>query len=153
MGCVPSLYQSTKSLSVPQIYAGGIFNAIGGLLRVISTLNPVICSSVFMNAGFVVALLGQTLTACAQPFLLYAPTTLASVWFGPNERAVATGLTSLGKPINQLTFCNRVKNTSLLILLRLHNACGIVIIYVYLPSKSNWASCGTSGLSIHSDYC
>lgn len=42
---------------------------------------------------------GQILTACAQPFLLYAPTKLASYWFGPKERAFCTMLASLGNPI------------------------------------------------------
>ena len=80
-----------------QVYAGAIFNVCGGVLRVLSTVEPVICSSVLASSGYVVAMLGQILTACAQPFLLYAPTTLASVWFGPKERAVATGLSSLGR--------------------------------------------------------
>lgn len=46
-----------------------------------------------------VAMLGQVLTACAQPFLLYAPTKLASFWFGPKERAFCTMLSSLGNPV------------------------------------------------------
>lgn len=73
-----------------------MFNLAGGVLRVISTIGPIICSQLFGSAGFTVAMVGQILTACAQPFLLYTPTTLASIWFGPKERAVATGLTSLG---------------------------------------------------------
>ncbi len=85
------------------MYAGAIFNVAGGVIRVLSTVEPIICSPVLENSGYVVAMFGQILTACAQPFLLYAPTTLASVWFGPKERAVATGLTSLGKPLSLLT--------------------------------------------------
>ena len=68
----------------------------GGVLRIISTMEPIICSSI-PSLGFGVVMVGQVLTACGQPFLLYSPTTLASVWFGPKERAVATGLTSLGE--------------------------------------------------------
>ena len=82
-----------------QVYAGGIFNAAGALLRVVSTIGPVICSKVWASSGYVVAMLGQVLTACAQPFLLYAPTTLASIWFGDKERALATGLSSLGEAL------------------------------------------------------
>lgn len=78
------------------MYAGAIFNVCGGLLRVVSTVGPIICSPYMGSAGYMVAMLGQILTACAQPFLLYTPTTLASIWFGPKERAVATGLSSLG---------------------------------------------------------
>lgn len=44
-------------------------------------------------------MLGQVLTACAQPFLLYAPTKLANFWFSPKERAFCTMLASLGNPI------------------------------------------------------
>jgi len=79
-----------------QVYSGASLNVVGAVLRVVSTIEPVICSTVFAQAGYMVAMLGQVLTACAQPFLLYAPTTLASVWFGPKERAVATGVSSLG---------------------------------------------------------
>ncbi len=82
-----------------QVYAGAILNVAGGVLRVISTIEPVICSTVG-HSGYTVAMIGQILTACAQPFLLYSPTTLASVWFGPNERAIATGLSSLGKLVS-----------------------------------------------------
>ena len=90
------------------MYAGAIFNVAGGVIRVFSTIEPIICSSVMGSSGYVVAMLGQILTACAQPFLLYAPTTLASVWFGPKERAVATGITSLGQLLSlfALVTCN-----------------------------------------------
>jgi len=44
-------------------------------------------------------MLGQILTASAQPFLLYAPTKLANFWFGVKERAFCTMLASLGNPL------------------------------------------------------
>ena len=63
-----------------------------------------------------VALIGQILTACAQPFLLYSPTKLAAFWFGPKERAFCTMLASLGNPIGlalaQLVSPNVVTETS-----------------------------------------
>ena len=52
-----------------------------------------------------VALIGQILTACAQPFLLYSPTTLAAVWFGPKERAICTNLASVGKCMHGVCVC------------------------------------------------
>lgn len=79
------------------MYAGALLNLVGAAIRVLSTIEPVICSPLSGNAGFGVAMLGQVITAAAQPFLLYAPTTLASIWFGPKERAVATGISSLCK--------------------------------------------------------
>lgn len=79
-----------------QVYCGALLNLLGAAVRVLSTIEPVICSSVH-KSGFILAMVGQILTAAAQPFTLYAPTTLAFVWFGTKERALATGLTSLGK--------------------------------------------------------
>jgi len=78
-----------------QVYLGALLNLVGSGVRVMSTIEGVICSPVH-KSGFMVAMTGQILTAAAQPFLLYTPTTLANVWFGPKERAVATGLSSLG---------------------------------------------------------
>ena len=42
---------------------------------------------------------GQTLVACGQPFMIQAPTKLASVWFGDSERTVATTIGSLAGPV------------------------------------------------------
>ena len=79
-----------------QLYLGAVFNVVGSLVRYLSTLHPIICSSV-PHAGYIVAIIGQVFTACAQPFLLYAPATLAAVWFGTHERALCTGISSVGK--------------------------------------------------------
>ena len=62
-----------------------------------STLDDIICSETWDKSGFLVAMTGQFLTACAQPFLLYAPTMLAGVWFGTKERAICTNFASIGK--------------------------------------------------------
>ena len=89
---------------------------IGSILRLLSTWRFVVCSEVFDQSGFMVALTGQILTACAQPFLLYSPTKLAAFWFGPKERAFCTMLASLGNPIGlalaQLVSPNVVTETS-----------------------------------------
>ena len=69
---------------------------LGSALRWLSTAHAVVCSPVWAHSGFGVALLGQVLTAFAQPFLLYSPTKLAATWFGPKERALCTGVASLG---------------------------------------------------------
>ena len=88
----------------------------GSILRWISTGHYVVCSDIFYQSGFMVALIGQILTACAQPFILYSPTKLAAFWFGPKERAFCTMLASLGNPIGlalaQLTSPNVVTETS-----------------------------------------
>lgn len=82
--------------SVLQVFIGVVLNLLGAILRYMSAIHPVVCSSVFNDAGFTVAMIGQILTACAQPFFLYAPTKLANTWFGSNQRALCTLLASTG---------------------------------------------------------
>ena len=79
-----------------QLYLGAGFNLVGSILRYVSTLHPIVCSSSYDKSGFLVAMIGQFLTACAQPFTLYAPTKLAAFWFGPKERVVCTNFASMG---------------------------------------------------------
>lgn len=43
-----------------------------------------------------ILLLGQTLAACAQPFVMFAPTKLAALWFADNQRATANMAASMG---------------------------------------------------------
>ncbi len=90
------LVPTAFSLCSLQLYIGATMNLVGSILRVISSIDGLICSPVPKGA-FYVALFGQALTAVAQPFSLYAPTTLAAVWFGPKERALATNFASVCK--------------------------------------------------------
>ena len=82
-----------------QLYLGAGFNVVGAVLRWVSCSPSIICSPHYALSGYLVAMTGQIFTACAQPFLLYAPTKLASFWFGPKERAFCTMLSSLGNPV------------------------------------------------------
>ena len=82
-----------------QLYLGAGFNLIGSVFRWVSVSPAILCSPHYELSGYVVAMLGQVLTACAQPFLLYAPTKLANLWFGTKERAFCTMLASLGNPV------------------------------------------------------
>lgn len=97
-----------------QLYVGASFNLIGSVLRWLSTVPSLLCSTQYSQSGYVVAMVGQVLTACAQPFLLYAPTKLAALWFGPKERALCTMLASMGNPLGlamaQLISTNVVTN-------------------------------------------
>ena len=43
----------------------------------------------FINQSFYICIAGQVFAAIGQPFLVNAPTKLAAVWFGPNERVIA----------------------------------------------------------------
>lgn len=52
-----------------------------------------------VNVDFYFVIAGQVIIAIGQPFMLSAPAKLAAVWFGDNERAIATTLGSLAAPI------------------------------------------------------
>ena len=78
--------------------AGAVLNSLGALLKLVGSI-PAVHSDALQqhNAGFAIAMIGQILTAAAQPFLLYAPTKFAMFWFGEKERTMATSLTSMGE--------------------------------------------------------
>eukprot|EP00128_Syssomonas_multiformis_P005363 Colp12_sorted_trinity150504_noHs@24612 len=71
---------------------GALLNLLGGWLRYASELAS-------GDGRFAILFLGQSLTACAQPFILNAPTKLAAVWFGEGERATANMLASISNPL------------------------------------------------------
>ena len=82
-----------------QVFLGAFFNLFGAVLRYISTVHPILCSSIYDKSGFMVAMIGQIISSFAQPFLLYAPTKLANTWFGSKERGLCTNLASVGKQV------------------------------------------------------
>lgn len=77
-----------------QILLAAWLNGVGSLLRNISTF-----SFVHQDSKFAVLLTGQILASCAQPFVMFAPTKMAAVWFADNQRATANMLTSMGKTV------------------------------------------------------
>ena len=79
------------------MYVGASCNLAGSVVRWFGTAYFLFCSPAFPRAGFMVAMVGQILTAFAQPFLLYSPTKLANLWFGPKERATCTSCASIGE--------------------------------------------------------
>ncbi|KAK2572381.1 Solute carrier family 49 member A3 [Acropora cervicornis] len=76
------------------ILLGAWLNGIGAVVRILSGME-----FVPSNFRFLVVVIGQTLAALAQPFLLCAPTKLAGVWFGANERGTANMIASLSNPV------------------------------------------------------
>lgn len=56
-----------------------------------------------VNYNFYTVVLGQVIMALGQPFMLSAPAKLSAVWFGDDERAIATTLGSLAAPIGAVT--------------------------------------------------
>ena len=47
----------------------------------------------FTNVAFIYCIIGQFIAAIGQPFLINVPAKLAAVWFGPQERVLATTIT------------------------------------------------------------
>ena len=89
---------SLHSLFPHQLLLGGWLNAIGLVIRYISSLHKIIPS----DYGFTVVLVGQSVCAIAQPFLLFAPTKLAAKWFPDNHRAIANTIGSTSNPVGLL---------------------------------------------------
>ena len=81
--------KTDKMLFFVQVVMGAWLNAVGAAIRIIG--------SFYSDNRFIVVMIGQTLAACAQPFLLNSPTKLAANWFGEKERATANMLSSLGE--------------------------------------------------------
>ena len=76
------------------MFCGAVLNLVGSVIRYVSTISFIACSP---PAGYAVAIIGQILTAFAQPFFLYAPAKLANTWFGIKERGLCTDFASVGE--------------------------------------------------------
>ena len=77
---------------VLQLIVAGWLNGIGSLLRNVSTFDVIP-----QESRYTVCLIGQILASCAQPFVMFAPTKMAALWFPSNQRATANMLASMGK--------------------------------------------------------
>jgi FLVCR family MFS transporter 7 len=71
------------------LLVGAWLNGIGAVVRYFSTFGH----------HYPVVMVGQVICAAAQPFVLFAPTKLASLWFGEKERATANMITSMANPV------------------------------------------------------
>ena len=49
--------------------------------------------------GFYWIMIGQTVAACGQPFMLQAPPKIAATWFGDGERVLGTTIGALAGPV------------------------------------------------------
>ena len=76
----------TKGVVIP-VYIASVTLLAGAWIRIL------------VNTNFYFVIAGQVLMAIGQPFMLSAPAKLAALWFGDNERALATILGSLASPI------------------------------------------------------
>uniref|UniRef100_H2SHM0 Solute carrier family 49 member 3 n=1 Tax=Takifugu rubripes TaxID=31033 RepID=H2SHM0_TAKRU len=69
---------------------GSWLGAVGALVRVCGTL-----AGEGVTLRYAVVMLGQTLGALGQPFILFAPTKLAALWFPDRQRATANMIASM----------------------------------------------------------
>lgn len=75
-----------------QILMSAWLNGIGNFLRNVSTFG-----GISLELRFWILLAGQTLAAISQPFVMFAPTKLAALWFPDSQRATANMLASMGR--------------------------------------------------------
>lgn len=83
-----------------QIYAGSILTTAGSLIKTISSMQFFVnLFSLSLNSQFIIALSGQIIAGCAQPFVLFTPTKVAEYWFPENQRALATTISGMANPV------------------------------------------------------
>mgnify|MGYP002363051331 CR=1 FL=1 len=54
------------------------------------------------ESGFAWLLFGQTVAACGCAFIISGPSKVSTIWFGDNERAIATTIGALSVPIGSI---------------------------------------------------
>ncbi|XP_053146584.1 solute carrier family 49 member A3 isoform X3 [Hemicordylus capensis] len=73
-------------------------NMVGSIIRIFSVIS--IFSLGSMNFAYL--LVGQCLSAMAQPLICFAPTKLAALWFPEHQRATANMIASMSNPLGLL---------------------------------------------------
>lgn len=76
--------------SEPQLILGSWLSMVGALVRVCGTL-----AGETSTLRYAVVMLGQTFGALGQPFIIFAPTKLAALWFPDHQRATANMIASM----------------------------------------------------------
>ena len=83
----PANYLIDNKGIVINVYIASVLLLIGAWVRMA------------VNVNFYFVLGGQVIMSCGQPFMLAAPAKIAALFFGDNERAIATTIGSLAGPI------------------------------------------------------
>ncbi|XP_060608265.1 solute carrier family 49 member A3-like isoform X2 [Ruditapes philippinarum] len=96
LGFVATWVLDTQGLRTSLLIATWL-NSAGALLRNISSFD-----TVPKKFSYVILLCGQILAACAQPFVMFAPTKMASIWFPCHRRATANMIGSMMKPLGNM---------------------------------------------------
>lgn len=76
---------------------GSWLNMLGALMRFCGTID-----SEPMTIRYPLVMFGQTLTALAQPLIIFAPTKMAALWFPEHQRATANTIASMSNPLGIL---------------------------------------------------
>ncbi|XP_078587556.1 solute carrier family 49 member A3-like [Branchiostoma floridae x Branchiostoma japonicum] len=97
LGLLATWLLDTLGLRAGIILASSL-NLIGPVLRVVSAIPMDMSDSV----RFPLLLIGQTIAAIAQPFIIESPAKVAAVWFAQNERATANMIGSMSNPLGLL---------------------------------------------------
>ncbi|KAK7922231.1 hypothetical protein WMY93_009133 [Mugilogobius chulae] len=77
---------------------GSWLNMLGALVRYVGAA----LSEYELLSRYPVVFLGQTLSALAQPLIIFTPTKLAALWFPEHQRATANMLASMSNPLGLL---------------------------------------------------
>lgn len=80
------------------IFSSG-FQFIGSILRYIATLHFISTNSYWSHLPFIIAMIGQSMAALAQPFYTNSPARIPAEWFSKEGRDVATALLSIINPL------------------------------------------------------
>ena len=79
---------------------GSVLTAVGIVVRALSSASFVLqWLQLSLDYQYMIAIIGQALAGCAQPFVLFIPTKVAELWFPTNQRALATAMAGMSNPI------------------------------------------------------
>ncbi|KAL4231241.1 Major facilitator superfamily domain-containing protein 7 [Mactra antiquata] len=92
-GFIASWVLDTLGLRFSLIMAAWL-NGVGSFLRNVSTFE-----SIPTDQKYTWCLTGQILAAISQPFIMFAPTKLAALWFAGDQRATANMIASMANPL------------------------------------------------------
>ncbi|XP_059142550.1 solute carrier family 49 member A3-like [Physella acuta] len=76
-------------------------NLIGSALRNL-TVDDLDFIHLPQGSRFPVLISGQVVAACGQTFIMFTPAKVAALWFGDNQRAIATTIATLSNPLGIL---------------------------------------------------
>ncbi|KAL7646224.1 UNVERIFIED_CONTAM: hypothetical protein RMT77_003133 [Armadillidium vulgare] len=77
------------------IFLGSSLNCLGSVVRALGTSSFIEDK----HNQYIVSLLGQTISATSQGFILFIPTKVSQLWFPESQRALATTILAMSNPL------------------------------------------------------